>query len=147
VTYTDSLVTVADVLVAKLEASADSLGLTDVFFGDQDLIPRSPAACVEPGDKTRDLQGATRRTENVFTIYILVYHSEVRSPQSNRKDADTLAEAIESLIHSDATLGGLVRHCYVTQVQSGYARKQNALMRSSRITFEARNMTQLPSSP
>jgi hypothetical protein len=147
VTYTDSLVTVSDAIVAKLEEHLEELGLNDVFFGDQDLIPRSPAVCVEPGDKVRDLQGATRRTENVFTIYLLVYHSEVRSPQSNRRDADSLAEAIETLLHGDATLGGLVRHCYVIKIESGYSRKSNALMRSSRITFEARNMTMLPSSP
>lgn len=146
-TFTDSLVTVVDAVTAKLESNVEALGLTDVFFGDQDLIPRSPAACVEPGTKERDLQGANRRTENTFTIYILVYHSEVRSPQSNRRDADVLAEAIETLLHQDATLSGLVRHCYVVKVESGYARKQNGVMRSSRITFEASNMTRLPSSP
>ena len=141
---TDSLVTVVDAVVAKLEAAADDLGLTDVFYGDQELIPRSPAACVETGTKDRSLRGATRRTDNAFTVYVLVYHSEVRSPQSNRRDADVLAESIETLLHQDKTLGGLVTHCYVTRLESGYSRKQNALLRSSRLTFVGENVLQLP---
>lgn len=142
-TITGSLVTVADALTAKLVANKESLGIEDVFYGDQNLIPRSPAVCVETGNKARALAGATRRTDNIFVVYILVYHSEIRSPQSNRRAADALAESIETLIHQDPTLGGLVTHGYVTSVEPGYVDRPNT-MRACRITYEGQSRTLLP---
>ena len=144
---TDSIEALASYVYDKITASMEDLGVTAVFYGDQDLLPSSPCVCIETDDKVRVLRGATRRTDNTFTIYVLVYHSEVRSPQSNRQDADRLAEAIEAVLHLDPTLGTQVQHSYVTQLASGYVRKGGQLMRSSRLTFEAKNTTQLPPSP
>lgn len=145
--YSDSIVTLCQYIVDKLTDNAEALGLVDIYYGDQERIATSPAACVEPGPKNRDLQGANRRTENTITIYVIVYHSEIRSPQSNRKDADALAEAIEAVLHLDPTLGGYVRHSYVTNISPGYVNKINGPMRASRLTFEASNITMLPPSP
>jgi len=144
---TDSLVAVADVIYDKLTANMESLGLAGVLYGDQELLPSSPIACVESDNKTRDLRGATRRTDNVMTVFVLLYHSEVRSPQSNRRDSDLLAERVEALLHLDPTLGGIVTHSYATQLTSGYVVKNGQLLRASRITFQATSVTSLPPSP
>jgi hypothetical protein len=145
---TDSLVTVTQGLYDKFVGLRDTLGLTDVFWGDQLLIPRSPCLCIEPGNKSRDMPGGlNRRTTNTFVVYLILYHSEVRSPQSNRKDADTLAEAIEREVHLDATLGGLLTHGYCTRLDSGYATKVQQQYRSARIQFEGNTTTNLPPSP
>ena len=141
--YSDSIVTLCQYIVDKLVAHSEDLGIVDVLYGDQERIAVSPSVCVEPGPKLRDLQGATRRTENRITIFVIVYHSEVRSTQSNRKDADALAEAVEAVLHLDPTLGGYVRHSYVTSIVPGYVTKANGPMRASRVTFEASNMTRI----
>jgi hypothetical protein len=143
---TDSLVVVTQYLFDKFNVQSvkDQFGLTDVFYGDQSLIPRSPAMCIESGPKDRQLQGAMRRTQNNISVFLLLYHSEIRSPQSNRKDADTLAEAIELFVHQDKTLGGLVTHCYCTQVVPSYVTKSDQPMRAARIVVEATTTTNLP---
>jgi hypothetical protein len=144
---TDSLVTVSQALFNKFDGQQDTFGLTDVFWGDQLLIPRSPCLCIEPGMKTREIQGMNRRTENVINVFLILYHSEVRSPQSNRKDVDILAEQIETYVHLDATLGGLLTHGYCVRLESGYATKGQQTFRSARIQFEGRTVTNLPPSP
>jgi hypothetical protein len=142
---TGSLELVCQYLFELLEANKDILQLEDVFYGDQDKLPRTPAACVEPGEKDRELKGAQRMTRVTFRIYVLIYHSAVTSPQSNRRSADRTAEAIEGLIHSDPRMGGLVIHGFCTNVSSGYANRTGTLVRASRITFEAQSQELLPS--
>lgn len=140
------LSTVGDWGVALMQANAQSLGIPDngIFYGDQERIPVSPTVCVETGDKKAGLYGAGRMTELKLTIYFLVYHSEIRAVQSNRRDADILAETIGKLLNSDATMGGLAIHSFVNQISSGYATKQNTTMRASRIEFEVTSQERLP---
>lgn len=126
----------ADYLFTTLNSNKEELGVVDVFYGDQDRIPRTPTICVEPDEVNRVLNGVPRRVSVNLRAFLICYHSEVRSPQSNRRDADLLAEAVEETLHQDATLGGLVIHSFATSVQSGYATKNNAVFRASRITFE-----------
>lgn len=146
---TGLLVATAQALVTKFKNNSVVLGLADdsVYYGDQTLIPRSPTLCVEPDNKEQELRGGSRRVNATVRHYILLYHSEVRSPQSNRLEADQLAEAVEDLIHADATLGGLLIHSYVTGIDSGYPTKQGVQWRGSRITFEGYAVRQLPASP
>lgn len=140
---------VCDRLVLLFEDNAVDLGIADggIFYGDQERIPVSPAVCVEPDVKKSELYGAGRMTEVNFRIYILVYHSELRNVQSNRRDADILAEDITDLLNADATFFGLAIHCYVSEAQSGYSNKQNTTLRSTRIQFELKSQERLPNNP
>lgn len=140
------LSTVGDWGVALLQANAQTLGIPDngVFYGDQERIPCSPCVCVETGDKKAVLYGAGRMTELELNIYFLVYHSEIRAVQSNRRDADILAETIGKVLNADATMGGLAIHSFVSQISSGYATKTNTTMRASRIEFQIRSQERLP---
>jgi hypothetical protein len=135
-----------DQMVALLQNNAESLGIADdsVYYGDQTRIPHSPAVCVEPDTKAADLYGAGRMTELKVTLYLLVYHSEVRDLSSNRRDADLLAEDIAVLVNKDPTFYGLAIHCYVTEVKSGYSIKDRTTMRSTRIAWEATSQERLP---
>jgi hypothetical protein len=121
------------------------LGLAQVYFGDQQNIPLTPVACVDPGGKSRALDGAPRRTLTVMTNYVLVYHYEVKSLQDVREDAERLAEAVETLIHADPYMTDSVVHSLVTSVESGYLSRRNSLYRASRLTVEATVQAQLPS--
>jgi len=132
-----------------LEANSNALGIADggIFYGDQERIPVSPAVCVEPNNKASELYGAGRMTQVKLTLFILVYHSEIRNITTNRLESDQLAEAICTLVNADATFFGMAIHCYVTDVTSGYSTKANTTMRASRITWEATTQERLPNNP
>jgi len=122
-----------------------TLGLEDIFYGDQALVPRTPAVAIEPGTKDVGEPNPFRRVDATITVYIIVYHATFGSPQDNRRDADTLAEAIEDLLNNASQMDGLVIHSYVSRVESGYASKNNTIMRSSRLTFTGLTKYQLTS--
>lgn len=154
---TDSLAVVTQYLYDKIVTSKAALGLpvatdiTNVFYGDQDLIQFTPCICIEPDQKRRTLNGVRRRTENEFRVGILVYEGDHTDPQNNRKATDLLAEAIETLIHADATFGAnpnqLVIHSLVESIESGYKKKGNSVLRMSRLMVTATSQTILPPSP
>lgn len=146
---TNSYLYVAKDVQARLEVAKTDLGLADIFYGDQDRIPRTPTVCVEPGSKNRDLNGHPRRTEVRFTTYLIVYHYMVRSTEEIREANDDLAEDIETLLHLDAQLRDsegepTVIDSIVSSIESGYQQKRNSLFRASRLTFEARSQIHLP---
>lgn len=143
---TESMHAVSKYLEDLLEGKKEEIGLHSVFYGDQDRIPHTPTACIEPGEKRRQLNGAPRRTEVTITVYVLVYHNPVTSTQTIREENDKVAEAIETEIHKDAYMDGLVVDSMVTMIESGYQMRSNTLFRSSRLTIEARSQVQLPSS-
>lgn len=145
---TDSIVTVTNAIKDKISNAAAS-GLSEVlnpdliFYGDQTRLPGYPAVCVQADTKDRTYSGSFRRTENTFTVHILVYHGEIRSVEENLEEAETLAESIESLIHADATLGGLVIDIFVSQLTSGRAVRSGTPVRASRLTCTAKSKTAL----
>jgi hypothetical protein len=145
-TLATKLSEVCDRTVLLFREQAEGLGIEEsaIFYGDQERIPISPAVCVEPGEKKVELYGAGRMTEVNFVVYILTYHSELRDLESNRRDADRLAETITDLLNADAGFFGLAIHCFVSNVSSGYATKTNNTLRASRITFELKSQERLP---
>lgn len=142
---TDKLSVVSQALVTKLRDNQAGLGLNAVYYGDQDKLPTSPIACVEPDTKNNTLKSAQRMILVDFSAYILIYHSGVVSPQVNRSESDEMAEAVETLVHADRTLGDLLIHCMITEVASGYANKAGSLVRASRLTFNGQSQALLPS--
>ena len=146
---TDSYTAVAKDIQARLEANKTALGLEDVFYGDQNRIPRTPAVCVEAANKTRELNGLPRRTEVDMTIYVIVYHYKITNVQDVQEEVDTLAEQIEDFLHLDAQLRDnaqepTVVDSHVRSVESGYQQKKNSMFRATRLTFVARSQVQLP---
>jgi hypothetical protein len=139
----NDLGTICQALQSKLEASMSNLGLNAVYYGDQDSIPTTPIACVEPDMKKQIFLAAQYMFQGEVTVFILVYSSYVTSPQTNRLEADEVATAIEDLLHQDLQLGGLVVAGWVTEIQSGYAKKKNSIVRCSRITWSAKTRKQI----
>jgi hypothetical protein len=148
---TDSVDTVTQYVIDKLKANAALLksstnvvvDAADIYYGDQEKFPRTPSICVDPGNRRRDLQGVSFRTDNNFTLYIYVYHSKLQDNQLTRKEAQQISEAIETLLHGDPQLGGNVIHSYCTLNESGYVYRQNTMYRTNRITFEPYSKTRL----
>lgn len=148
---TDSLDAATQYVIDKLKANASVLvtstgvtvGAEDIYYGDQDKMPRTPSICVDPNVRRRDLQGVSFRTDNNFVIHILVYHSKLQDNQLTRKEAQQISEAIETLLHQDPQLGGLVIHSFCSLNESGYVYRNNTMYRTNRITFEPYSKTRL----
>jgi hypothetical protein len=135
--------------IALLQANADTLGIAEggIFYSDQLRIPVTPSVCVEPVNKNVELKASSRMTKVVITIYLLVYHSEVRNVELNRSDADLLAESIAKVFNADGTFGGTCIHNYITDITSGYSTKVSNTMRTTRLTWEITTQELLPNNP
>lgn len=140
----DSIPFFANYLKTMIETNKGTLGVVDVYYGDQNKIPRTPTTCVDTGEKQRQLNGAPRRTENNITIYVVVYHYKVGSSEENQLGADNLAEAHETLIHADPQMGSNAIHSLVTSIEAGFAQRGRDTYRASRLTVEIRSQSQLP---
>lgn len=153
VSITDSVDVVTQYIIDKIKAACIAndivtstnvaLAADDVYYGDQEKFPRTPSVCVDPGNRQRALQGVSYRTDNNFTIYILVYHAMLQDNQVTRKEVQQLAEAIETLLHADPTLGGNVIHSFCSLNESGYVYRNSTMYRTNRMTFEPYSKTRL----
>lgn len=148
---TDSVDVITQYVIDKLRANASLLKTStniavdaqDIYYGDQEKFPRTPSVCVDPGNRQRTLQGVSFRTDNAFTIYILVYHARIQDNQITRKEAQQISEAIETLLHQDPQLGGNVVHSFCSLNESGYVYRTGTMYRTNRITFEPYSKTRL----
>ncbi len=127
--------------IQDLLAETESLQLTDVFYGDQELIPRTPAACVESGLYSRQYAGVPLRTENEIIVNILVYFAKIQDVQVTRLQCDQKAEDIMRVLHANVTMGGLVINGWVSSIEPGYSMRNKVLMRSARITWTGKTKT------
>lgn len=123
----------------------------DIYYGDQDLLPRTPSVCIEPNDKNRSLAGAPNMTDNEFEIYAMIYHNKVQSNATTRQEVDQLAYEIEAWIHKDlqlklGTSTPALIHGFVVSNESGYTFKNNTLYRTARLTYKGKNKTSLAES-
>lgn len=142
----DSIVAVAQGLKTAVDGMATDLGIQYTAYGDQSKIPAVPAVCVEPNSKTREPQGTYQMTQNTFTVFLLVYLAKIgKSDETVRLDTDTLAESIETRLHQDLQLGGLLVHGYVQEIESGYTYRAGTLYRSARMTYMGLSKTLLRS--
>lgn len=138
-----SLVDMAKWMQIRLESMPE---IVDVYYGDQDRIPRSPTACIETGEKRQELNGAPRRVMIDLTCYILLYVGPIVPTRHNREEADALAEAVENELHQFPTFEGNFIDTLVTAIEYGYQVRGNSLFRAARLTVTARQQSQLPNS-
>jgi len=131
-----NLSVIVQYIVDKLEANKTSLGIVDVFYGDQHLIPNIPSVTVEGGDKQREYTQTGMQTTVSLPVYIYIYHSGIRDLQITKKACDELTEAIETLLHQDVDLGGLVINGLVTDVEPGFANRGKDIFVVHRLTWQ-----------
>lgn len=115
-----------------------------MYYGDQTILDKTPAVCVSPGNKQRGWEGASLGTRNVIETYVYVYYGKIQDVQTNLHAAQTLADAIEPVVHADVTLGGLVIGTLCTQNEPGVINKMGSLLMGNRMTFESFSKTRLP---
>ena len=145
---TDRLDVLSEKVFDILTTNQEALGLEDIWMGDQDRVPRVPAAAVEPGPKTREWSGAPRRTRVTLDVYVLLYLEVVTGGiQRNVRESARLSEEVEAVLHADATLGGLVISSFVVENAPGYATREKTMMRASRMVLRSTSQIQLPMVP
>lgn len=134
-----------DYWMNKFDTDKQLFNLEDVFYGDQNQIPRTPALCLEPDGKRRVIEGVggSGRVLNTMGLYVLLYISKVQDTQVSARDALVLAESIEAYMHQDKSSGGLLVHGYCTEVEPGYRTRGDTRFRACRIKFEGINKTVL----
>lgn len=136
----------AEFMQNLLKTNKTSLGLQEVYYGQQSMIPVSPVVVVTPGEKTRDLAGVSApggRTDNWLTVYVDVLSSKVGSEEEIRKYLDELADSVEEFLHQDTTMEGYVIHGFVISWDPGITFIANSQFRTVRLTWRGRSKTYL----
>lgn len=151
---TASVLTISKRIYDLLVLDKVTLGLQDVWYGDQQLLPGTPALCVEPGMKRRPLDGVPDLTRNAIDTSILIYHSQLLDAtaggqQKVRQDTIAVAEAVETWLHQnhlqllDASGDRITIHSWVTEFDPGYAYKNGTLYHAVMMTWSSITKTRL----
>jgi hypothetical protein len=144
---TDRLDVVTDAVLDAITAQKVPLALADIWFGEQNKIPRTPAVCVIGDGKSREPAGAPRAVMNTFHVRIDVYVMKVQDVQVSDMEVLTLADNLETVLHADLTFDGLVFGSLVVSNEQGVFNKAGTNYRSARLSLELKSKTQLPMRP
>jgi len=139
-----SLYDFSDYLYKLLQDHQAELELAEITFGDVSQIIKTPLACVEPIDKTRQLAGAPRAAQTELEAHVLLYHSRVQDSQEVTREVLKWAEGIEDVIHKDRKFDGLVAHVMVQSMEAGYVVRGQELYRSYRLKVTGMVKVMLP---
>lgn len=129
-----------------LVENKDTLGEDiDIWMGDQNLYPRTPAVTVLGGESRRELVTRPLGTDVTFDVFVMVVHSEITPTENNVLGAQEFAESVEDLLHTNLTLGDLVLFGMVQRIEMGEIPKATRLLRVSRLTWQGIQRDILPS--
>lgn len=147
----DSTLEIAERWFEILDEIKEAFHIKDVWFGDQELLPRTPCIAVEPGTERRELAGIPDMTQMRIDTTFFVYHSVVGMEQQQaRRDSIKFAENIKHYLHvnhirlfsKDATRQ-LTIHGFCTDFDPGYSYKQRTLYNAVQMTWTSLTKTSL----
>lgn len=144
--HTDQSTVLAEAIVAKIKANQESLGLDIVLYGEQNNVPGGLAVVVYCGTKRRPIAGVAGpggRTDNYMEIMIDIHNSVYSSEEDGRLLVDRLAERVETLLHQDTTMGGIIIHGWVQEWRPGITFKENSMYRSVQLFYVGRSKTNI----
>lgn len=141
---TDKITLVTQKIYDIVDANKAALQLRSVFYGDQNLIGKVPAACIESGPRESSLAVApSYKVPHVFNVFILIYHAELRSKEVTKKECEEVAEAIEAVINANKNLDGLVLQGNVVGIDPGYAVRSGTMFRATRMQWQGTSQTRI----
>lgn len=144
--HTASPTVLAKAIEAKIRAKQGELGIADVFYGFHNMIARSPTVVVQALGKSRQLAGVAApggRTMNELTVTIDVMSAAVGDEASDRLALEQLADKIETELHKDPTMGGILIHGFVTDWDNGEMPAQGGSFRLITLTYRGQTKTYL----
>jgi hypothetical protein len=130
----DSLVDVTEAIETYINGLKEELGILRVFYGDDTLIPETPAISIIPESKDRTLSDTGHMSTITLKVGIVIYHSKLDSPSVTRKQCDELAELVEAKLHLDKKLGGVI-YGYVKSMEPGVATRRSVMLRATRLQW------------
>lgn len=140
---TDSLAAVSQELYDYLDYGKGVLGIQRVWYDIDDMVPTTPAILVEPGDKSREISNTGHMVINTFQVNVILLHSRMASKSETNDEALTLAEEVESYLHDNKTLNGLIIHGYVSKLEQGSVAQQKVLLRATRLLWQGMSKTRI----
>ena len=138
----DSLDEVNQYIVDFLQGR-DDLGLTDVWYGETQNVPRTPSVSVDPRNKRRTVTETGHMVRNDFEIVLTLFHSRLTSGQVMMQECLQHAEALETVLHEDRKLGGLIIYGYVGALVTGFTTRNKVIMKSAQLTWSGFSKTRL----
>ena len=134
-----SIVEIADRIKAVVEANATTVTpqIKKVVYGDVDVVTDSVTVCVAPDSKSSTLHNSAPTAKRSHTVMVTIYFAFQMDPEYNHRQADVLAETLETILNADHSINGLVTFGMVSALASGYVRKSGELVRTSRLTITA----------
>lgn len=118
-----------------------NLGINELLYGDVEAVKTDRTVAVESGPVRRSPRPPSLSTENILTVYLMIYIGKLQSIHTTRKQADELAEDIKEELDKNVQLGGLVIHGLVTLIEPGYATRGRTTWRTARVTWEGQSIT------
>jgi hypothetical protein len=143
---------IGDKVLNLLDTNKGLFDVADVWLGDQQLLPRTPAACVVVGNTAVDLAGAPRRVNDTYNLTINVYHTKITDNQEVERQCNQRAEAIRRFLdnYDSGRLDGLVIDSMVTLIEPGFANRgagTPSWYKTSRINWQGRQRYNLYYNP
>jgi hypothetical protein len=145
VSLTSSSYEFAHAIKDALDADKTTLGLQAVYYGEQNKIPVTPVAMVDPGPLNRQLQGAPYRTPITMQVFVLVLNNKIEDKETMFQDTDQLVANVDAFLNGQ-TYGGIVIFSFVSDIEPGYSQRGAALYRATRLTITAQSLQQLTKS-
>lgn len=152
-TLATTAVEVVDALYELLDFRKDELELADVWLGEQQLLPRTPAVCVIFGQTESELAGSNRRVQDTYNVTFQVYHCKLTDNQDVERECQLRAEALRAFLNNydSGRLDGLVVHSMVTSNEPGYANRaqgtQASWYKTSRLSWSGMTRYNLTFAP
>ncbi len=143
---TDTLTTPTQAIIDLLKQKWKTLGLStpdDIYYGDEQRYLRYPAIAVEATALAAEPTSTQMRMTNTIVIYVFVYEGSLKNQEVKRKDRDERAEAVRDRIHTDRTLGGILAHINVTNIEPGVSVIGQDHVLATRLTLEGISKTEL----
>jgi hypothetical protein len=125
-------------VVDLLKSNWEELGLPgpeDVYYGDQSRYPRTPSVAVQINTLIRELNQTGIQTLNEIGLFVLIYHSPYANMEVSQKETDLFAEGIETLLHNNRTINGLLIHSHVSNHEPGVSERGGTILRTTRLTL------------
>lgn len=137
---TTSLLAVSKAMESRLIEAKRSLGLQDVFFGDQRMIPRTPTVCVAPVFVNIEPTSTGFQSLDELRLWVYIYHGKIQDYEDNLEECLALAESVRTLVDSDKKNKDTVLFGYTERLELGAsARNRTELMIVTRITWRGIN--------
>lgn len=117
-----------------------------VWYGEQERYPTTPSYAVEPVRKNRIEPPKLQRVYEIyFYAQVIGYLTKIHMGEEVvREKVDRLGEKVQEILDRDHTLGGLTMDLLVTDLESGYAYKQDSKYKAVILTVRGKSQEGLP---